>query len=73
MGATGTVESVGESDIHVYFAEKDIKLRLNPSALIKLNKFSINQVVRIKSDRETIREIEKEFEIKSKNLKTNKV
>jgi len=64
---------VKDSEILVGFAEKEIKLRVKPTALIKLNKFSINQVVKIRDDRQTIRAIEKEFEIVSKNLNTTKV
>ena len=64
---------MGDAEILVDFAEEGIKLRVNPAALIKLNKFSINQVVRIKDDGQTIREIVKEFEVKSKDLKNNKV
>ncbi len=73
MGATGIVQSVGDTEILVDFAEKNIKLRFRPSALIKLNRFSINQVVKIKGDRQTIEKIEKEFKINRKNLKNNKV
>jgi len=73
MGATGIVQSVGDTEILVDFAEKNIKLRLRPSALIKLNRFSINQVVKIKGDLQTIEEIEKEFEINRQNLKNLKV
>ena len=62
-----------DSEILVGFAEKEIKLRVKPTVLIKLNKFSINQVVKIRDDRQTIRAIEKEFEIVSKNLNTTKV
>ena len=73
MGAIGTVKSVGNSEILVHFVEKGIKLRLDPFVLIKLNKFSINQTIRIREDGETIRRIEEEFDIKSNQLKHNKV
>lgn len=73
MGATGTVKSVGDSEIIVHFVEKRIKLRIEPSVLIKLNKFSINQMIRIREDVETIRKIEEEFDVESNQLKYNKV
>jgi len=60
-GVAGTVESVIESELLVDFKEKEKKLRLNPSVVKKLNKFSINQIIRIRSDEVTIREIEFDF------------
>ncbi len=73
MGDIGTVESVDDSEILVNFVEKGIKLRLNPSSFIKLNKFSINQIVKIRDDGQTIREIENEFDFDSESLQNNKV
>jgi len=73
IGVTGTVKSVGDTEILVHFIEKGIKLRLDPSVLIKLNKFSINQTIQIRDDGETIRKIEEEFDIESNHLKNNKV
>ena len=73
IAVTGTVKSVGDTEILVHFTEKGIKLRLDPSVLIKLNKFSIHQIVRIRSDRQTIREIESDFGITCRDLVDNKV
>lgn len=50
-----------ESELLVDYKEKEKKLRLNPSAYKKLNKYSINDVIRIRSDEVTIREIEIDF------------
>jgi len=50
-----------ESKLLVDFKEKEKKLRLNPAVVKKLNKFSINQIIRIRSDEVTIREIEFDF------------
>ena len=60
-GVAGTVESLIESELLVDYKEKEKKLRLNPATVKKLNKFSLNQVVRIRSDEATIREIEVDF------------
>ena len=60
-GVAGTVESVIESELLVDFKETEKKLRLNPAVVKKLNKFSINQIIRIRSDEVTIREIEIDF------------
>ena len=55
------VEVNGSSEVHVKFQGLDRVRRFHPSILQKMNKFSINQVVRIRRDESTIREIEKEF------------
>ena len=60
-GVAATVKSVVESELLVDFKENEKKLRLNPSVMKKLNKFSINQIIRIRSDEVTIREIEIDF------------
>jgi len=60
-GVTGTVESLNESGLLADYKEKEKKLRLNPATVKKLNKFSINELVRIRSDEATIREIEVDF------------
>ena len=73
MGATGTVISVGDSEVQVHFAAMGIKLRLNPEDLIKLNNFSINQTIRVRDDEETIREIKESFGIACNNLRNQKV
>ena len=73
MGVTGIVESVGDSDVLVHFVEKEIKLRVNHAVILKLNQFSINQVVRIRDDMETVRKIEKDFEIICNDLEDNQV
>jgi len=53
-GVAGTFESVIESELLVDFKETEKKLRLNPAVVQKLNKFSINQIIRIRSDEVTI-------------------
>ena len=73
MGVIGTVESVGDSGVRVNFKDQLVKLQLNPDCFEKLNKFSIHQIVRIRSDRQTIREIESDFEITCRDLVDNKV
>lgn len=73
MGAIGIVESVGDSDVLVHFVGKEIKLRVNPTVILKLNQFSINQIVRIRDDMETVRAIEKDFEIICNDLEDNQV
>jgi len=60
-GVPGTIESLTESELLVNFKEKQKKLRLNPAFVKKLNKYSINQIIRIRSDEVTIREIEIDF------------
>ena len=60
-GVTGTIESLNESGLLVDYKEKEKKLRLISAAVKKLNKFSINELVRIRSDEATIREIEVDF------------
>ena len=67
IGVTGTVESVLDTHILVHFDEKDVMLRLNPAHIRKLNKFSINEVIRIRSDdTQIIGEIHNKFEDESK-------
>ncbi len=73
MGAIGTVESVGDSEIHVHFKDQQVNLHLNPACFDKLNKFSIHEIVRIRSDGQTIQEIESNFGIKCRDLVNNKV
>ena len=73
MGVIGTVESVGDSGVRVNFKNQEVKLHLNPDCFDKLNKFSVNQIVRIRSDRQTIREIESDFGISYRDLDNNKV
>ena len=60
-GVPGTVESLTDSELLVSFKEQEKKMRLNPAFVKKLNKFSINQIIRIRSDEVTIREIEIDF------------
>lgn len=61
----GTVVKVnsGSSEIHVMmkFSGLDSIRRFNPEQLQKVNKFSINQVVRIRNDWSTIGKIKNEF------------
>jgi len=62
IGRVGTVQKVYESaDVSVKFRGIDpVRIWcLNPAILKKLNKFSVNQIIRIKNDEETIREISK--------------
>lgn len=51
----------GSPEVVVKFQGLDRVRRFHPTILRKMNKFSINQVVRIRSDEATIREIEKEL------------
>ena len=60
----GSVESVSDSDILAKF-NYDNKfeyqkgtLRLNPAHVMKLNEFSINEIIRIKTDDKTIFDIQ---------------
>ena len=73
MGATGIVESVGDSDVLVNFKDKQVKFQLNPACFDKLNKFSIHEIVRIRSNRQTVQEIESDFGIMCRDLVNNKV
>ncbi len=41
--------------------DEAVSWRLNPTILKKLNKFSVNQVIRIRNDERTIRSIECKF------------
>ena len=41
--------------------DEAVSWRLNPTILKKLNKFSVNQVIRIRNDERTIRSIESKF------------
>lgn len=50
------------SDISVKFKGFHHSWQMNPSVMKKLNKFSVNQIIRIRDDEETIQEIEEEFE-----------
>jgi len=61
---------MNECDIRVAFKganRVETILGLCPSIISKLNKFSLNQVIRIRDDQETVQQIEKEFA----NSKTN--
>ena len=69
MRAIGTVESVGDSEVLVNFKDKQVKFQLNPACFDKLNKFSIHEIVRIRSNRQTFQEIE----IMCRDLVNNKV
>ena len=73
MGVIGTVESVGDSGVRVNFKDQLVKFHLNPDCFDKLNTFSINQIVRIRRDRQTVQEIESDFGIRCKDLANNKV
>ena len=67
IGVTGTVESVLDTHIFVHFDEKDVMLCLNEAHIRKLNKYSINEVIRIRSDdAQIIGEIHNKFEDESK-------
>ena len=67
VGVTGTIESVLDTHILVHFDEKDVMLRLNPAHIRKLNKYSVNEVIRIRSDDSQIMlEIHNKFEDESK-------
>lgn len=58
----GTVVEVNvSSEVYVKFLGLDRVRRFHPNILRKMNKFSVNQVVRICSDESTVREIEKKF------------
>lgn len=53
------------SSVSVEFQAQDedeaVSWRLNPTVLKKLNKFSVNNVIRIRNDERTIRSIESKF------------
>lgn len=67
VGVTGTIESVLDTHILVHFDEKDVMLRLNPAHIRKLNKYSVNEVIRIRSDDSQIMlDIHNKFEDESK-------
>ena len=64
IGRVGSVQKVYESaDVCVKFRGNDpVRIWcLNPTILKKLNKFSINQIIRIKNNEETMRAISELF------------
>jgi len=65
IGIDGTVSEVDVSGVTVTYQENPVtygsSLKLNPSVLSKLNKYSVGQVICIRNDRETIKEIRKKF------------
>lgn len=61
IGVVGTVHTIFESEIFVRFKGKEECLNLNPTILIKLNKFSVNQVIRVRNDESTLQQMEKEL------------
>ena len=57
----GTVHAIHESKVYVRVKDRDDCFNLHPAVLKKLNKFSVNQIIRIRSDEMTIQKIEKRF------------
>ena len=56
--AVGTVQRVSGSTVTVYFKGLNKRnWRCDSSNLVKLNKFSLNELIRIRSDPSTLREI----------------
>ncbi len=68
IGTVGTVLTICESIVYVKFKGVESCLHLNPAILKKLNKFSIDQVIRIRDDEATLQIIEKKLKCSSKVL-----
>ena len=58
--AIGIVESVFDAE-NIVADFNGFKFHLNPDYVRKINKFSVNDVIRIRNDDVTIQEIEKEY------------
>lgn len=61
IGAPGRVEPSKGPGISVRFKGLKRSLYLNPVVFKKINNFSVNQLIRIRNDREVNRKIEKKF------------
>lgn len=67
IGIAGTVSEVDESDVTVIYQHahwNGSSFKLNPAVISKVNKYSVGQVIRIRNDRVTIKEIRNKFPIR---------
>lgn len=61
IGQVGIVHSMIGSDVYVKYRDVPCNWRVNSDVISKLNKFSIGQIIRIRMDEQTIREIDEDF------------
>jgi len=73
IGVAGTVQYIADTNVYVKFHGRSWLWIFNPTILQKLNKFSVNQSVRIRSDANTVKQMKKEEESIAKYEKVNLV
>jgi len=63
IGVAGTVQITNGNGVYVKFRGLETLLYLNSSILKKLNKFSVNEIIRIRSDATTVQQMGQEFKV----------
>ncbi len=66
IGVAGTVQYIADTNVYVKFHGRSWLWIFNPTILQKLNKFSVNQSVRIRSDANTVKQMKKKVKSNEK-------